>query len=164
MESLPLILQAGLLLLGCALSRHLWDTNTTVGSVIIGVTSFGVLSFLFIVVAGVASASCPYQTPAVHILRHIPHIFGMLRSVVFLRIEASVCYYWLSSDIGLFKTHNFLRAVRSLLTTIICLPFLLLLDILLVTTLIIADFTKFVDSLFQESEQETVVLVLHSIA
>ena len=72
MESLPLMLQVALLLLGCALSRYLWEYNTTVASVVVGVTSFGVLFYLFIVVAGVVSVNCPYQTPAADILRHIP--------------------------------------------------------------------------------------------
>ena len=71
MESLPLMLQFALLLLGCALSRYLWEINTTVASVVLGVTSFGVASYGFFVVAGAASSSCPYQTPGTHILRHI---------------------------------------------------------------------------------------------
>ena len=71
MESLPLMLQAALLLLGCALSRYLWEINTTVASVVLGVTSFGVLFYLFIVVAGAVFVSCPYQTPGAHILRPI---------------------------------------------------------------------------------------------
>ena len=74
MESLPLMLQAALLLLGCALSRYLWGINRTVASVIIGVTSFGVLLYIFIVVAGAIFVSCPYQTPGANILRRIPHI------------------------------------------------------------------------------------------
>jgi len=88
MQSLPLMLQAALLLLGCALSRYLWEVNTTVASVVIGVTSFGVLFFLFIVVAGAASVSCPYQTPAAQILCHIPdilyHILGIIRHIPYL--------------------------------------------------------------------------------
>ena len=71
MESLPLMLQFALLLLGCALSRYLWEINTTVASVVLGVTSFGVVSYAFFVVAGAASGSCPYQTPGTHILRHV---------------------------------------------------------------------------------------------
>ncbi|KAF9780469.1 hypothetical protein BJ322DRAFT_1011815, partial [Thelephora terrestris] len=63
MESLPLMLQAALLLLGCALSRYLWETSSTVASVMIGVTSFGLLFYLSIVIAGAISKSCPYQTP-----------------------------------------------------------------------------------------------------
>ena len=73
MESLPLMLQIALLLLGCALSRYLWEINTTVASVVLGVTSFGVIFYLFIVVAGSASDSCPYQTPGARILLHIFH-------------------------------------------------------------------------------------------
>ena len=68
MESLPLMLQFALLLLGCALARYLWEINTTVASVVLGVTSFGVASYGFFTVAGVAFASCPYQTPGTHIL------------------------------------------------------------------------------------------------
>ena len=71
MESLPLMLQIALLLLGCALSRYLWEINTTVASVVFGVTAFGVIFYLFIVVAGSASESCPYQTPGARLFRHI---------------------------------------------------------------------------------------------
>ena len=80
MESLPLMLQAALLLLACALSRYLLEINVTVASVVLGVTSFGVIFYIFIVVAGAASVSCPYQTPGARIFRHIfhhiiPHLF-----------------------------------------------------------------------------------------
>ena len=71
MESLPLMLQFALLLLGCALSRHIWGINTTVASVVIGVTSFGVACYAFIAVAGTTSASCPYQTPGAQIIRYL---------------------------------------------------------------------------------------------
>ena len=69
MELLPLMLQFALLLLGCALSLYLWEIDTTVASVVFGVTSFGVASYAFFIVAGTASASCPYQTPGAHALR-----------------------------------------------------------------------------------------------
>ena len=71
MESLPLMLQVALLLLGCALSRYLWAVNTSVASVVISATSFGAVLYLFIVVAGAVSESCPYQTPAAQTSRHI---------------------------------------------------------------------------------------------
>ena len=76
METLPLMLQVALLLLGCALSRFLWDINTTVASVVIAVTASGLLFYLFIVIAGVASVNCPYQTPGANFLRHIPETLG----------------------------------------------------------------------------------------
>ena len=85
MESLPLMLQVALLLLGCALSRYLWEINKTIASVVLGFTSFGVLFYLFIVIAGTTSISCPYQTPGAHILRHIPdtllYILNTLRYI-----------------------------------------------------------------------------------
>jgi len=75
LESLPLMLQVALLLLGCALSQYLWVINTAVASVIVGVTSFGVLFYLFIIVAGTTSDGCPYQTPWTHVTRHLLHLF-----------------------------------------------------------------------------------------
>ena len=71
MQSLPLMLQTALLLLGFALSRYLWDINITIASVILGVTSFGALFYAFIVIAATASESCPYQTPFARIFRYI---------------------------------------------------------------------------------------------
>jgi len=73
MESLPLMLQAALLLLGCALSLYLWEIDVTIASVVVGVTSFGIIFYIFVVVAGTASESCPYQTPGARIFRHIFH-------------------------------------------------------------------------------------------
>ena len=82
MESLPLMLQVALLLLGCALSRYLWGINTTVASVVLGVTSAGVISYMIIVVVGTASESCPYQTPASNALRYLwPELQRMPHSV-----------------------------------------------------------------------------------
>ena len=71
MESLPLMLQAALLLLGCALSRYLWDISTIVASVVLGVTSFGAFFYLFIIIAGASSENCPYQTPGSLALRYL---------------------------------------------------------------------------------------------
>ena len=68
MESLPLMLQAALLLLGCALCRYLWEIDTTVASIVLTVTSFGVAFYLFIVAAATVSKSCPYQTPGSRLL------------------------------------------------------------------------------------------------
>ena len=81
MEILPLMLQVALLLLGCALSRYLWEISVTVASVVLGVTSSGVVLYIFIAIVGAASKSCPYQTPASHALRHlVPKIRNALHS------------------------------------------------------------------------------------
>ena len=163
LESLPLMLQVGLLLLGCALSRYFWDINITVATVIIGFTSLGVLFFLSIVVAGAAYASCPYQTPAANILRHIPHTLGVLYSVVFPRIEASLCYYCLTSIFGLWKERSFLGTVIISLIFILILPLFLLLDVLGLALAILRDLIDYVDSHFHGSKQQTVVLDLRCI-
>ena len=90
MESLPLMLQAALLLLGCALSRYLWEINTAVASVLIGVTSLGMIFYIFIVIAGAASESCPYQTPGSTALRYAdPKVKGMLHSVTTVATSAA---------------------------------------------------------------------------
>ena len=104
MELPPLMLQAALLLLGCALSRYLWEIDTTVTSVVLGVTSFGVLFYLFIIVVGAAFVSCPYQTPGAQILRHIPdtlrHIGDVFHRIpdIFHRIPET--FYRVPHNIG----------------------------------------------------------------
>ena len=98
LESLPLMLQIALLLLGYALSRYLWDINVTVASVVLGVTAFGVISYLFIVVAGTASESCPYPTPGACVLRRIFVSPGLARPTIALDLR---CISWMlrmSSD------------------------------------------------------------------
>ena len=71
MEALPIMLQFALLLLGCALSRYLWDLQRTVSGVAVGITSLGVLFYILILVAGALYTSCPYQTPGSRIIRRI---------------------------------------------------------------------------------------------
>ena len=79
MESLPLMLQVALLLLGCSLSHYLWEINITVASVVIGVTLFGIIFYIFIVAAGAASERCPYQTPGSNALRYLrPKVHRLL--------------------------------------------------------------------------------------
>ena len=81
MESLPLLLQGALFLLGIALSLYLWEIDTTIASVVLGVTSFGVILYAFIIVSGTASVSCPYQTPHAQILRRIVHCVRPIRPI-----------------------------------------------------------------------------------
>ena len=76
LECLPLMLQIALLLLGSALSRYLWEINTAVASVVAGVTSFGALFYLSIIVAGITSDGCPYQTPWTSIIRYLLRLFA----------------------------------------------------------------------------------------
>ena len=73
-ESLPVMLQLALLLLGCALSLYLWTISRTVAGVIIAVTLFGVASYIFFTLAATFVYSCPYQTPLSLVIRRLlPH-------------------------------------------------------------------------------------------
>jgi hypothetical protein len=83
MQSLPLMLQIALLLLGCALSRYLWEISSIIASVVLGVTSFGFLFYLFILLVGTVWKSCPYQTPGSTFFRYLgPRIPIIIHSAV----------------------------------------------------------------------------------
>ena len=92
MESLPLMLQIALLLLGGALSNYLWGIDVTTASVVLGVTSLGAISYLFVVFAGTVSVSCPYQTPGARILRYTIGILHSALRTLFVFIENSYLY------------------------------------------------------------------------
>ena len=70
LELWPLMLQIALLLLGCALTRYLWEISQTIALVVLVVTSFGLLFYICILVAGSVSDSCPYQTPGSRFIRY----------------------------------------------------------------------------------------------
>jgi hypothetical protein len=62
-ESLPMMLQAALLLLACGLCRHMWTINASVAYTLISLTGLGVVFYITIVIAGTSSYGCPFQTP-----------------------------------------------------------------------------------------------------
>jgi len=118
-ESLPVMLQFALLLLGCALSRYLWTISRTVAGVLVAVTLFGVTSYVFLSLAATLYYNCPYQTPPSILTRrvikylihseatfprslrsliaplpsvkNIGRIFGRLRSGVRTKLESFGC-------------------------------------------------------------------------
>jgi len=63
-ESLPVMLQAALLLLASGLCRYMWSINSSVAFTLISLTSLGVVFYIAIVIAGASSYACPFQTPA----------------------------------------------------------------------------------------------------
>lgn len=71
MGSLPLMLQFSLLLLGCALSQYFWNLDTTIAAVVLGATSFGVVTYALILIVGTLNKDCPYQTPGSHFIRYL---------------------------------------------------------------------------------------------
>jgi len=68
-ESLPVMLQAALLLLACGLCRHMWSISPAVARTLICLTGLGVVFYVAIVIAGMSSYACPFQTPASTTLR-----------------------------------------------------------------------------------------------
>jgi len=70
-EILPVTLQLALLLLGCALSRHLWAISRAVAGVAIAATVLGVFVYICFTLAATTFYNCPYQTPASLLLRFL---------------------------------------------------------------------------------------------
>ncbi|KAF9789594.1 hypothetical protein BJ322DRAFT_1119443, partial [Thelephora terrestris] len=62
-ESLPVMLQFALLLLGCALTLYLWTISRTVAGTILAFTLLGMTSYIFFTLAATFHYNCPYQTP-----------------------------------------------------------------------------------------------------
>ena len=79
-ESLPVMLQIALLLLGCALSKYLWTINHTVAGFILAFTAFGVATYTFFTLAASLSYGCPYQTPLSAIIRGCVEYIGKSHS------------------------------------------------------------------------------------
>ena len=148
MESLPLMLQVALLLLGCALSHYLGGINVAVASVVLGVTLLGITFYLLIVVAGTTSESCPYQTPGARILRHVipalrsaPPLISKLSVFVSSKlaglVRASSCYsvvsdWWLELEQPWYSISNIISNIFTfLVTALVQLPFALVSDIVL---------------------------------
>ena len=64
------MLQVALLLLACGLCRYMWSVNTSVAYTLITLTGLGVLFYIGVVIAGMSSYACPFQTPASIVLRN----------------------------------------------------------------------------------------------
>jgi len=139
------MLQFALLLLGCALSIYLWDINITVASVVVGVTLIGVVFYAFIVLAGAASVSCPYQTPGAHILHHIlPLIPRALRSASSAVMNRSVCIELLAQwRNSLTRRGRSTRDITESLLATILLPLWLACDAYLLGRGVVSGFAAF---------------------
>ena len=63
METLPVMLQSALLLLGIALAVYLWDLDVSAAEVVLVITSFGLAFYACITVVATIWSDCPFQTP-----------------------------------------------------------------------------------------------------
>jgi len=103
MEFLPLMLQFALLLLGCALSRYLWEIDTTVALVVLCFSSLSAICYALMVVAGTVSVSCPYQTPGAQILRYLWRKVPTRSTLIALANRSPLAnrvYSWLRSSLS----------------------------------------------------------------
>ena len=101
-ESLPLMLQVALLLLACGLCRHMLSINTSVAAILITLTVLGVLFYIGIVIAGMSSYDCPFQTPVSATLCSLwekfgPHIIMVLLPIVTTGSYLYKCLPWLQA-------------------------------------------------------------------
>ena len=175
-ESLPLMLQAALLLLGCGLSLFLWDINITIASVVLGGTSFGVVFYLFIVAAGTGSASCPYQTPGSRILRSAVSAILAIGSACRRVIEHSHTAVTLGVNMEHYRPWWSRNRVVPFLKDVLCeVPHALAIDafqlgrmiVRVFATFVRGGYTRFLDAIStaeQGSDERTTVLDLHCIS
>jgi len=96
MESIPLMLQFALLLLGYALSKYLWIINLTVASVVIAIMCLGSVFYILIVIAATITDDCPFQTPASQILRGIYRLDNSHNRYI-ARIRHAIYRLWLGT-------------------------------------------------------------------
>ena len=70
-ESLPIMLQLAVLLLGSGLSRYLWTMSRPIAGMILAITLLGLTIYFFLALAATIHYNCPYQTPPSMITRTI---------------------------------------------------------------------------------------------
>ena len=70
-ESLPVMLQLALLLLGGALTLYLWTISRTIAGIVLAFTLFGITSYAFFTLVATIRYNCPYQTPLSILIRTI---------------------------------------------------------------------------------------------
>jgi hypothetical protein len=113
-ESLPVMLQIALLLLSCGLSQYVWSVNISVARVVISFTVLGVIFYLGIVIAGISSYECPFQTPAsttLRALRNKKTTQRLLASISPPRVTSSVYIAWRDIRQGFASRYRGIRDV-----------------------------------------------------
>ena len=80
--TLPIFLQLSLLFFGISLSANIWTQQRTVASVIIGTTSFGLVFYMFTVIASLRSPDCPFRMLVSDVLkRGLPRMVTVLKHI-----------------------------------------------------------------------------------
>jgi len=120
-ESLPVMLQLALLLLGCALSRYLWTISRTVAGVVVAMTLFGFTSYVFFTLAATLYYNCPYQTPPSALIRAVTRYVAH-SDATFVRSLRSLTTPFLSIENPGRILRRLRLGVRSALRSFHCTP------------------------------------------
>ena len=113
-ESLPVMLQLALLLLGSALTLYLWTISRTVAGVILTFTLLGVTSYTFFTLAAVLHYNCPYQTPLSILIRTIIQHLAQSNSALVRSLRSLISYLPSTGDLGRLLLSELRRALQSL--------------------------------------------------
>jgi len=120
-ESLPVMLQLALLLLGCALSRYLWTISRTVAGIIVAMTLFGFTSYIFFTLAATLYYNCPYQTPPSALIRAVTRYLAHSDAAFVRSLQPLTTSFPSIRDPGWILGHLRL-GVRSVLRSFHCTP------------------------------------------
>ena len=95
-ESLPVLLQLSLSLLGVALVLSLWNVNQATTSIVAGFTGLGTLFYMSFSLAGMLSYESPFQTPISLTLRRfgVNKFFGKLFPKPMKPDPSADCLFW----------------------------------------------------------------------
>jgi Family of unknown function (DUF6535) len=92
-EGMPFMLYIGLLLLGIALSRYMWDISRSVAGAIIGITSFGILFYVCVLFLATLVDYSPFQTSLSRFLSKLLRYMHDLRSWSYEDAHKCVVYF-----------------------------------------------------------------------
>ena len=101
-ESLPVMLQLALLLLGSGLTLYLWTISRTVAGVILAFTLLGLTSYAFFTLAATFHYNCPYQTPLSILIRLIIQHLAQSNSAFVRLLRSLISYLPSIRDLGRF--------------------------------------------------------------
>jgi hypothetical protein len=120
-ESLPMMLQLALLLLGCALSLYLRNISHTVAGVILAFTLLGVTSYIFLTLAATLYAHCPYQTPPSIVARAVIGYLTHNDTTLARSLRSLIAFFPSIRDLGQILT-GLRSGICNVLKSLSCVP------------------------------------------
>ncbi|KAJ7484217.1 hypothetical protein FB451DRAFT_1363778 [Mycena latifolia] len=113
MQIFPLLLQLGLLLFVVALSVYLWTIHLSLAIIVLTFTSFGIVTYIALLVSAVLSPDSPFQTPLVPLVARLIPKTLLMRAGRFLSRVATVLLHCVQRSWSACASH--LLGVRDVL-------------------------------------------------